>query len=106
MKQNTDYQSGITGRAQVRYGGKIHIGIGYSKERNLGFIELRELKDNYEVGADIPKGADEYNTQVSLVFNNLTSIDMMRDALDNLESAFKDGAFLKAQKYKRASKKE
>ena len=106
MEQNTDYQSGITGRAQVRFGGKIRIGIGYSAEHNWGGISLGELKDTYKVGEDIPQDAEEYPTQVTLMFDNLTSIDMMRDALDNLESAFKDGDFKKNGRYERRNVKK
>ena len=101
MEQNTKYESGITGRAQVRFGGKIHIGIGYSGEHNWGGISLSELKETYKVAEEIPENANEYPTQVTLMFDNLESIDILRDALDNLESAFKDGDFKKEQKYKR-----
>lgn len=95
------YESGITGRAQVRFGGKIHIGIGYDGKRNWGGISLSELKGSYKVGEEVAENAREYPTQVTLMFDNLESIDILRDALDNLESAFKDGEFLKDQKYKR-----
>lgn len=96
-----DYESGITGRSKVRFGGKIHMYTSYSAKHNCGCISFSELKDSYKVGEEIAENASEYPKQVSLMFDNLVSIDMLRDALDNLESAFKNGEFLKDQKYKR-----
>lgn len=95
MEENIEYRSGITGRAQVRFGGRIHIGVGYSPDTKVGGIGLHELKEEYQVGADLPKNPEQYDEQVTLVFNNLESIEIVRDALDMLETAFKYGDFKK-----------
>lgn len=98
MGQNIEYQSGITGRAQVRFGGKIRINICYSPESKQGGLGLSELKDTYKVGEEISETSEEYPIQVTLLFDNLESIDILRNALDDLESAFKYGGFRKEPK--------
>lgn len=83
--------SGITGRAVIDFGGKINILIGYDDVTKVGGIKFEELTEQFEVGEKVKKGTPTYGTQVVMHFDNLESIGILRDALDALERAFKDG---------------
>lgn len=85
---DNEVTSYVRGRAEAVFGGAILIGIGYNEKDNTGAIMLSEAEKNLGVGAEIGD-TKSYDPQVVLVFNDLRSIDVMRDALDNLEYAFK-----------------
>ena len=105
----SDYRSGIIGRAHAKFGGAIRIGIhgGVRSCKGRVAISLSEVKEQVGVGNMLPEGVEKYGPQVWLEFDNLTSIDMMRDALDCLEVYLKTGSFPEATaKYPRTSDDE
>ena len=93
------YHSGITGRALVNFGGKIHVWLGFNDEENIGSLVLAETKESHNVGDNLPKGVAEYEPQVILRFDNIESINIVRDGLDLLERALKDGKLEEGQTY-------
>ena len=96
-EENKPYRSGVIGQATAKFGGSIEIGIHGWKNKQLTpekvAISLRELKKPLNAGDEIPDGAETYPPQIWLEFNNLTSINLMRDALDCLEQFLKTGNF-------------
>ena len=84
-------QSGIKGRSVVVFGGAILVQTGYNPERTTGVVSFAELENVQETGSHIKDGTGYYDPQCYLVFNDLASIDILRDALDNIEYAFKHG---------------
>lgn len=93
MQKKLSYmtESGINGRATAVFGGAILIQVGYEPEKMTGVIALAELENQQEVGSKLKDGTGYYNPQINLVFKDLGSIDILRDALDNLEYSFKHG---------------
>ena len=89
----------MIGQATAKFGGAIEIGIHGWKNKQMDpekvAISLRELKKPLNAGDEIPDGAETYPPQIWLEFNNLTSINLMRDALDCLEHFLKAGDFPK-----------
>lgn len=83
-----EVRSYVRGRAEAVFGGAIKVSIGYDKATESGAIMLSEIEKNIGIGAEIGD-TKSYDPQVVLVFNDIRSIDVMRDALDNLEYAFK-----------------
>ena len=85
---SNEVKSYVRGRAEAVFGGAIGISIGYDEKSDAGIIALSELEEQLGVNAEI--GSTKfYEPQVFLVFNNLHSIEAMRDALDNIEYALK-----------------
>lgn len=84
-------ESGIKGRAVAVFGGGILVQTGYNPDNMTGVISLAELENVQEPGSKIKEGTGYYNPQCYLVFKDLASLDIMRDALDNIEFAFKHG---------------
>lgn len=90
-------KSGITGRAEVIFGGRIQLFIGWDDENNRGCIELSELKRDGKAGDKIPHNTPTFGPQVIMVFDDPKSIDIVRDSLDALERCFKgDKLYLKS----------
>lgn len=76
---------GITGDAFIAFGGgKVLIEGGGNTELNVGVIAMSEVKDK----ADKSK---KYGTQVQMVFTNVKSIQLLREALNGIEDLFKSG---------------
>ena len=98
-KHKEQYRSGVIGKATATFGGAIQISLhGLKDKHGSGKVEkvalsLSEIKKALNVGDYIPDDAELYPPQIWLEFNNLTSIDMMRNALDCLEHFFKTGKF-------------
>ena len=84
-------ESGIKGRVVAVFGGGILVQTGYNPDNMTGVISLAELENVQEPGSKIKEGTGYYNPQCYLVFKDLASLDIMRDALDNIEFAFKHG---------------
>ena len=102
------YRSGIIGKARVKFGGAIRIGIHggvlNDSDKVIAAISLSEVMEPTDVGNEVPESTKDFGQQVWLEFNNLTSIDMMRDALDCLEEYLKTSSFPKANgKYPKTS---
>jgi hypothetical protein len=91
----SDYRSGIIGRARVKFGGAIKITVhgGIEHDEVRVAVSLSEVKEQIGVGEKIPDNIENYGTQVWLEFNNIISIDMLRDALDCVEEYIKTGGF-------------
>ena len=92
MKQK--YQSGIYGRAEVRFGGKISIEPvrftnGDGIERH-GLI-LSEFYNGGEVGS-APTDQRTHEPQIQLVFDNIKSVEMMEMALATVREMMKRNA--------------
>lgn len=88
---DNEHKSFIVGRSQVVFGGAIQISSGYDTKNNKGVILFSELKEPLNVGDTLPENAEAYDPQVQLVFDNIWSLDILRDAIDNVEQAFKYG---------------
>lgn len=84
-----EYKSGITGKAVVRFGGRIATVCGSAVEvPDVLIVAFCETKQEHEVG-DPCEGAEHYGPQVELCFPDLKSLDALSQNLDNLETEFK-----------------
>ena len=86
------YQSGISGRAQIRFGGKIKFALVSAKHMPVHGIALSEWFEQREPGEEMPDSALAHDDQVMILFDNIKSIDMFRQVLDDLEARFKHDA--------------
>ena len=86
---DNEHKSFIVWRSQVVFGGAIQISSGYDTKNNKGVILFSELKEPLNVGDTLPENAEAYDPQVQLVFDNIWSLNILRDAIDNVEQAFK-----------------
>lgn len=85
------YKSGITGEAEVRFGGKICLEMGYFKDQpEVLSIGISEYKKTYKVGEIVEQNADHYPVQVALTFPDLESLHNFRGILDLLEDSYKE----------------
>ena len=85
----------ITGQAIAVFGGQIKLGVGYNDETKSSFVSMSQLVEEHTVGGAIKKDAKTYGEQIILVFNNLESIKVLRDALDIVEVAIKENGIPK-----------
>lgn len=85
MDKASEIQSGVYGNATVIFGGRIGGKIGRIKDFNKPHVVLSfdELNANYAVGRNIAT-TDRNNTQVSLVFDNIKSIEIMKTWLNDV----------------------
>lgn len=88
MATKKERTSFIKGRAEVHFGGSIVIEVGQTEENKRFVIAFSEAKEQKEVG-DVT--GDKWDAQVFLVFDNLLSVSMLRDALDSVEQGMKYG---------------
>ena len=87
---NKEYKSGITGKAEVRFGGRIATLCGSAMVYpDVLVVAFCETKHEGEVGVPYEEGADHYGPQVMLCFPDLKSLDALRQNLDNIETEFK-----------------
>jgi len=94
MNEKQKYQSGIYGRAEARFGGKIAIepvrfNNGDGIERH-GLI-LSEFYNGSEVGST-PTDQRTHEPQIQLVFDNIKSVEMMEMALATVREMMKRDA--------------
>ena len=82
-------KSFIVGCARVYFGGKIALSVGYDPDTKIAGVIMSELKEQNVPGERI-KNPDNYGDQVQLVFDNLESINVLREALDIAERSIKD----------------
>lgn len=86
---NKEYKSGITGKAEVRFGGRIATLCGsVIANPDVLVVAFCETKQEGEVGVPC-EGAEHYGPQVMLCFPDLKSLDVLRQNLDNIETEFK-----------------
>lgn len=81
----------IRGKAEVVFGGAIKIMCGTSTDGDF-VLGLAELKEQKKVG-DTAENEEAYDPQVLLVFNNLDSVTIVRNALECVEQWYKEGYF-------------
>ena len=81
----------IRGQAEVFFGGSIKILCGTNNEGKC-LLAFSELNEQMKVGENMGD-ADSYDPQVFLVFDNLDSVTIVRDALECIEKYFKEGEF-------------
>ena len=80
MEQEPNYESGIYGKAEVRFGGKIAIDVvGYQTKKIHG-IALAEFYQKGTVGQN-PPTQQHHEPQVFLIFDNMKSVEMLEAAL-------------------------
>ena len=94
MEEKQKYQSGIYGRAEARFGGKIAIEPvsftnGDGTER-YG-LTLSEFYHGSEVGS-APQDQRTHEPQIQLVFDNIKSVEMMEMALATVREMMKRDA--------------
>lgn len=76
-------ESGVFGEGAVVFGGKVN-GLVYSTyaDRPNVVIGFRELDKVYNIGAEPDEVNRDVETQIHLVFDNVESIDIVREWLD------------------------
>lgn len=87
MKKDNEYKSGIYGKAEVRFGGKIQLGIAQFGGGIHG-ITMSEFFDNGKVGEENPS-QDHHDPQVFLLFNNIKSVEMLEQCLMSVREYLK-----------------
>ena len=94
MEEKQKYQSGIYGRAEARFGGKIAIepvsftnGDGIERHG----LTLSEFYSGSEVGT-APTDQRTHEPQIQLVFDNIKSVDIMERALATVREMMKRDA--------------
>lgn len=88
------YESGIFGKAEARFGGKISIDVvkftnTYNVEK-YG-ITLSEFYHGGKVG-DVPTDQRVHDPQIFLIFDNVKSIDVLERALESVRERIKRDA--------------
>ena len=81
------YESGVSGQAEVRFGGKVWINPCEVKDSNLKVIALHEFYNKHTAGETCDD--EVHDPQVVLVFDNIKSIDLMQHALNQLRDMMK-----------------
>ena len=93
-EENNEYRSGIYGRAEVRFGGKIFVDAvtfhGMDGRDRHG-LTLAEFYTNGEVGAP-PADQRIHEAQVFMVFDNIRSVEMVEQALMTIREDMKRDA--------------
>ena len=95
MEENKPkYESGIYGKAEARFGGKIAIDVvrftgGDGQERHG--ITLAEFYNGSNVG-DTPEDQRTHDPQIYLVFDNIKSVELMEVALASVRENMKRDA--------------
>ena len=94
MNEKQKYQSGIYGKAEARFGGKIAIEPvrftnGDGTERHG--LTLSEFYNGCEVGST-PTDQRTHEPQIQLVFDNIKSVEMMELALATVREMMKRDA--------------
>lgn len=74
------YESGIFGKAEVRFGGKILVQVIEYKNPDVKGIALCEFYQKGEVGENNPSPL-YHNPQVFLLFDNMKSVEILENAL-------------------------
>lgn len=91
MKGDVNIKSCILGKGTVVFGGGIQLFVEYDPESKTASVKFAELKQPLKPGENIPFGAKTYDPQVCFVFDEIKSIDIVREALDIAEYTLKHG---------------
>lgn len=83
--------SGIYGKAEVRFGGKIAIGVGTmpGSEKTWHAIDFSEFYDAHQVGESSPKDVKKHESQVLFLFDDIRSLDVLERALATVRENMK-----------------
>ena len=87
LNKEVKYESGITGQAEVRFGGKIWIRSCELKNSKVKGIALHEMFHKHNTGDTCQD--DVHPWQVIMLFDNMKSIDIMQDALNTIREMMK-----------------
>lgn len=79
-----------SGELFVVFGGKIHIAIGGNTKHKTASVMLQELDKQYDLGSKHEEVWDVNKPTVHLVFNDVRSIGLFREALDEVEKYLKN----------------
>ena len=85
------YESGIFGKAEARFGGKISINVvKFTNTNNVKKygITLSEFYHGGEVGS-VPTDQRLHDPQIFLIFDNVKSIDRLEQALESVREYMK-----------------
>ena len=85
--EGTKYESGISGQAEVRFGGKVWVNPCQVKDSKLKVIALHEFYNKHNAGDTCHD--EVHDSQVVLVFDNIRSIDIMQEALNQIRDMMK-----------------
>ena len=86
------YKSGIDACVKVRFGGRIAIGLITEYGENVHGLTLSEFAECGEVGVE-PKNQERTEPIVTLLFDNVKSIDMLKEVLDSVRSRLEDNPY-------------
>lgn len=75
----------------VKFGGSILINIGYNDKTGATGLLFSETKEEHKPGEKLTEGEETYGGQVQFEFDNLKSLEILRNALDLCEYALKYG---------------
>lgn len=81
-------ETGITGYATVVLGGGVGAAAGRLDDGSVT-LALCELKEPIQPGEPVPDGADKYDFQVFMNFDNMESLTAVRKWLDGVENLLK-----------------
>jgi len=90
------YKSGIEACVKVRFGGRIAIGLITEYGENVHGLTLSEFAECGEVGVE-PKNQERTEPIVTLLFDNVKSIDMLKEVLDSVRSRLEHNPYNKPQ---------
>lgn len=94
MEEKPKYESGIYGKAEARFGGKIYVDVvrftGKDGVERHG-ITLSEFYNGGEVGST-PADQRLHDPQIYLVFDNMKSVEMVELALASVRELMKRDA--------------
>jgi len=87
--KETEYKSGIVGKANVWFGGKVAVASGMTTPFHLPAISFAELYETGEPGRKLSDADKEHEPQVWLTFNDMRSIDIVQRHLDRCRELLK-----------------
>ena len=91
MAKELNYESGILGRAEVRFGGKIALDVVEWPGTGLHGITMAEFYEKGTVGSQ-PPTPGKHEPQVFLVFDNMRSVEILEQCLMTVRENLKRDA--------------
>lgn len=92
-----EYESGILGNAEVRFGGKISMAVVSSKDETIHGLAFSEFYEAGKVGQTKPDSAKVHDPQVYLVFDSIKSIEVVERGLMKVRELLKHAEERKAE---------
>ena len=97
-------RSRITGRAQVVFGGGVCVSMGTVGDGEAFAIGLSEFKHPAAKAGELPPSDETFDTQVTLVFPDLATLNNFRSILDELETELKAKILAEEERQKEEGK--